>query len=143
MSTKIYNGWRLPATTSAPALARRLETALRPIWSDLATRAVAGVAALAHLAASAPDGLDTVLAAVTHSQLSAADIYPSASLAWQAGEILDLLAERLDRPGARRVPARFDIGFSVVLLALRTRYVAEAVQEARDEVRDRMSGEGS
>lgn len=114
MSWRLYHGYRLPASTSIPALCRDLRRRAEPIYRELATEAV-GLTALLLCADEA--SVEKVADAVSHGQVKATTTRWCPTLLSQAASIVDAVQERLRRPAALRVPAVFDLAFSVTFVA--------------------------
>ena len=114
MSWRVYHGYRLPASMSIPVLCRDLRRRAEPVYRELAIEAV-GLTALLLCADDA--SVEKVADAVSHGQVKEAKAGWCPTLLSQAAAIVDAVQERLRRPAALRVPAVFDLVFSVAFVA--------------------------
>ena len=114
MSWKVHHGYRLPTSTSIPRLCRDLRIRMSPVHRELALEAV-GMTAL--LLAADEASVEKVADAVSNGQVKATTSRWCPTLLAQAAAIVDTVQERLRRPAALRVPAAFDLAFSVAFVA--------------------------
>ena len=121
MSTKIFNGYRLPASANLPAMARDINSRANIAVRVPALRAVAAVA-MCLIADPPPDGrssLEDTLWWLTNDQVKPEHIRRTArgrgTVLMQAAEIVDLTQKALRQPIARRVPL-LDLTFSYTVM---------------------------
>jgi hypothetical protein len=123
VSTRIFNAFRLPASTDLPALCRQLRGQLTPVYRDRAVTAVALTSLLlitGERPEDDPEGLTGAVATevarvISGGQVTEASLYGQFLLAC-AADIIDHLQEALARPGAQVVLETFDLAFSVAFL---------------------------
>lgn len=119
MSTRVFNGYRLPADTDIAALARDLRARTEPVYQDLALRAVAAAALLL-----AADGEREKVNADAVEIIGFGQIKSDAikhlsryNLFGQAAGLVDAVQEVLASRTARHVPFVFDLAFNVVFVS--------------------------
>lgn len=121
MSTRIYNGYRLPSGANLAQLGSQLADRMQPVWRRAAVAAtvlvgtaLVGVRQDGRASKTPPSAaaMTKAVAAISSNQLQPKDvpILFACSTVWaQAAAIVEALQERLSRPNALRVLPALDL----------------------------------